>query len=420
MSAPSTPLINSTNNNSNNNNNNNNNNNTFVPLPLPSERKWLEINNNNKNSNNRNIINNTNENILYGDVSTQSEEYFDASNAKKICREIHTRRHLQLVESLKYVGKNGEAAFLRGSRFKGSGQWLAGQGGILFGKFGFRSRVEYQAALRMRLLLSPALSGVDAGNAVLCSCSKTVYLNHSPFHSLDCDCSQWYHKHRHDAVRDTLSKFLEQHSSIDETAYKIYIEPKVISPEVLQISQDEIEHDLPPLRRHLITLQQHRAESQEVVRADIGRFSCFEHILQYIDVAVVNPAAISYLALEDGIYEDQTTTDRRLLQSASVEALRNQGSGGTAHREIGKKAKYRGLLGDRVENQDFFVPFVVEATGRLGPAARKFIDSVLKETKTKGAKQMLIIKIGAVIARNNAMMALAWAKKNSPGGLFLN
>ena len=82
-----------------------------------------------------------------------------------------------------------------------------------------------------------------------------------------------------------------------------------------------------------------------------------------------------------------------------MDALRNQGSSGTAHREIGKKAKYRGLLGDRVENQDFFVPFVVEATGRLGPAARKFIDSVLKETKTKGAKQILIIKINYILQK---------------------
>jgi hypothetical protein len=62
--------------------------------------------------------------------------------------------------------------------------------------------------------------------------------------------------------------------------------------------------------------------------------------------------------------------------------------------------------------------FVVEATGRLGPAASKFLDKVMAEAKTKKGKQMFISQLGDVIARNNAMMALAWAKNLSPPSLI--
>ena len=54
----------------------------------------------------------------------------------------------------------------------------------------------------------------------------------------------------------------------------------------------------------------------------------------------------------------------------------------------------------------------------MGPAAREFIGAVLKESKTKGAKQNSVLKLGAVIARYNAMMALSWAKKFSPREVF--
>jgi hypothetical protein len=40
------------------------------------------------------------------------------------------------------------------------------------------------------------------------------------------------------------------------------------------------------------------------------------------------------------------------------------------------------------------------------------------EAKTKRGKQMFISQLGAVIARNNAMMALTWAKKLSPPSLI--
>ena len=73
-----------------------------------------------------------------------------------------------MLDSLQNSGRTTEATFFRGSKFKGSGRWLTGRGGVFYGKFSFRSNDEYKVALRTRLLLSPALSGVDVGSTILC------------------------------------------------------------------------------------------------------------------------------------------------------------------------------------------------------------------------------------------------------------
>jgi hypothetical protein len=72
-------------------------------------------------------------------------------------------------------------------------------------------------------------------------------------------------------------------------------------------------------------------------------------------------------------------------------AIRSQRSGGTAHCESKKKLRYQKLLGEHVDNTQHFVQsFVVEATGRLGPAASKFLDKVMK---TKKGKQMFLSQL---------------------------
>jgi hypothetical protein len=349
--------------------------------------------------------------LLASQDEFNEEQVFESINARQICREVNTRRHFEVLDSLQNSGRTTEATFFRGSKFKGSGRWLTGRGGVFYGKFSFRSNDEYKVALRTRLLLSPALSGVDVGSTILCSCGRNVLLDSSPFHALDCGCSQWYFKHRHDAVRDVLAEFLEQNSSEDPEAYKIYVEPKVVGNE--QVNQEEIEEALPENNNRMVSLIELRNRRHETVRADIGRYSRYSLITQYIDVAIVNSAAASYVALEQGdnYVGEIDGSDWRVEAGVAVGV---QGSGGTAHREKSKVERYRRILGDKVDNPDYFVPFVVEATGRLGPAASKMIVSVLKESRSKMAKQNFISQIGAAIARNNAMLSLTWAKKNSP------
>ena len=97
--------------------------------------------------------------------------------------------------------------------FKGSGCWLSGPGGAFYGRYSFRSPLEYTMSLRMRLLLPPASSDVCAPGPFLCSCGSTIDADESPFHCLDCSGSQFFNIHRHHAVRDTTIDLLNAVSS---------------------------------------------------------------------------------------------------------------------------------------------------------------------------------------------------------------
>ncbi len=122
---------------------------------------------------------------------------------------------------------------------------------------------------------------------------------------------------------------------------------------------------------------------------------------QYFDVVVVNPAAESYRvevsnSAIEGLHDESGT----VLQVSSV-ALQQ--------REAAKRALYRaGPLGRLADDPSCFVPFVVEATGRLGPAANETINSLLRNSKRSWVRSAFVAQLGAIIIRCNALMALRW------------
>lgn len=320
---------------------------------------------------------------------------FEFTNARAVCQEMQAYRSRLLVEYLSSDGdRPAEAVWYRQSCFKGSGRWLSGPGGCFFGRFAFTSHSQYRAALRMRLLLSPAPLGVGASRAALCSCGEHIDVVSMPFHALDCSNSNWYHIHRHNNVRDVVYEFLQEHCK-DAT---VFIEPPVEnSPSVSALPFPQ-----PPSTIRNWREQRNAERAGGTYRADIGVFTALRKC--FIDVAVCNPAAATYRALE-------SSAPNEALHAAVQSSLQHGGSGATAHREVGKRATYRHILGDGVDDIAIFVPFVVEATGQLGPAARAFLNLILANSPSPGAKSLLIAKIGAIIARNNALMAEAWAKK---------
>jgi hypothetical protein len=323
----------------------------------------------------------------------------EARNARAIKREISSRRAKEIVKTLHEQGRVAEATWFNSSQFKGSGRWLAGPGGQLYGKYAFRNSDEYVAALRMRLLLSPASSGVsDSRGAVTCKCGTLVDLKSRPFHALDCSESQWYHIHRHNAVRDTLEEFLKKYCS--ENDYIILKEPKVAPLMATDLIVSEAQIRSRSRNRIRQSVREFRLNGFDErrngdIRADLGILSVLRR--QYIDVVVVNPAAESYRRIHD----ETTDIQREALfgQSFAVE-----------HRLEAKKRRYRPLLGDTVDDPNFFVPFIVEATGKLGHHAEQLVHAVALEAGTSWARSLLINQIGATIARNNAMMAQAWMR----------
>ena len=103
--------------------------------------------------------------------------------------------------------------------------------------------------------------------------------------------------------------------------------------------------------------------------------------LTVFDVAVVDPAAPSYLAKGSDKKEDVAA----------------------GQREMDKRAGWQAIGG--VEGAHF-IPFVVEATGRLGPSALKFFNEKLISADGSHIAKLFLLKLNFTIARWNARMVL--------------
>ena len=97
------------------------------------------------------------------------------------------------------------------------------------------------------------------------------------------------------------------------------------------------------------------------------------------DVAIVDPAAPSYLAMESYKKED-------------VAAL---------HREKAKRDGWEAIGG--VEGATF-IPFVVEATGRMGPCALDYFNSNIVSEDGPHVAKIFLKKMSCTISRLNARM----------------
>jgi hypothetical protein len=168
-----------------------------------------------------------------------------------------------------------------------------------------------------------------------------------------------------------------------------------------------------------------RAAEGVALRADIGRFSALKR--QYIDVAVVNPSAASYQHETEG---STATAAAAVVPVVGLGVTEDGGNGignggnrgrmgqqnmesrAVREREMAKRAKYRRVLNVGVDDVESFVPFVVEATGRISNLGHRFLSSVAENfpRADRLAKSRLVWQIGAVIARYNAMLVLAWSR----------
>lgn len=336
--------------------------------------------------------------------------------ARTIAKGIISRRSHEMIEHYKNTGRVSQAQWLEASCFRGSGRWLAGPGGGMFyGVFGFRSPAEYRAAYRMRLLLPLAASAVVHGeNVVPCPrCTNVISHPNDPYHLLTCHGASWHNTHRHNWIRDLL------HGLITSTCSKQLL--KVVSIEPTMQAPDTWEN-LYPLQATVSgrtyggqqvpqapaqTFAEWRAarmanDAIGQFRADIGMHATSMK-RTYIDVSVVNPSAVRYQrhhAAEGPQPADGADNTRGGFKTSQALLIR----------EREKRDKYRAVLQGSVDDDSAFVPFVVEATGRLGPTATSFIRKLLDESKVYMAKSIFVCKLGAIIARYNAMMVLAWER----------
>ena len=164
-----------------------------------------------------------------------------------------------------------------------------------------RSPREFKMALRMRLLLPPASLDVGASGPILCSCGGDLIDPVAmPFHyCLDCASSQFFFIHRYNAVNDALIDLLE--STVSGNSLFVTVLPR--EPLVLPSSHPCNVAPVPstlllmPKAGMIISISQagDQLSSTTVTAASSnGTPGTLAPMLAYIDVAVANPAALTY------------------------------------------------------------------------------------------------------------------------------
>jgi hypothetical protein len=254
--------------------------------------------------------------------------------------------HKRVVQNLhmklfRLENKHAEAAWLVSSQYKNSGRWLAGRNNIFYGKFGLLGD-DFLEALRLRLLLPPILDDDLEINPRKCSCGHLCAVT-KPFHLLDCIHSKAFITGRHNKIRDLLFQFIKD----------CLPEGSVVQKEI-------------PFQITTTTM----------ITADIQYE--MDNNINYIDVTVANPASQSYLNM------GSTTT-------ADV---------ASKHKEQSKTRHYA-VLGNAVQTGRF-IPFALEATGRLGPAAIRFIERLAG--LRHDLRNRLIDQINVVMAHFNGQL----------------
>lgn len=221
---------------------------------------------------------------------------------------------------------------------------MSGRGGILYGRCEFKDP-EFVEALRIRLL-TPLFYPLQLfGRHRNCKCGKLIDLTADPRHLLDCDRGGWYITRRHDDVRDQLY----------ETIKRLHPEAILTLEPVLTAGEAN------PRRGDIKMVLGNR--------------------IRIIDVAICDPSAACYRD-HGSIREDLAAAKQKEQQ---------------------KEAKYAHI--PELLNTDTLVPFVVEATGRIGPKAWAFLEQLTTPANT-AALTSFVIQVGAIVNRFNGRQVL--------------
>jgi hypothetical protein len=252
------------------------------------------------------------------DVLSQPDE----KNIRKTVNNFHERTYTLLHNQMLLSGESASAAWFISSAFKYSGRWLSNKGAVHYGKYGFQTH-DFAEAVRLRLLLPPIMDDTQL-HQWKCTCGASELIK-IPFHLLNCINSQTYQISRHDLIVDLLEKLIKDCSSQSTVVHG----GATPSSSFLLTDGKRIVPDL------VVQLNQ-----QTVI----------------VDVGVCTPSGASYIS--EG-------SDREQGKAAAM----------LERAKIKKYRKVRGL----VESGNF-VPFIVEATGRLGDKASNYL-ALLTETR---------------------------------------
>ena len=262
-------------------------------------------------------------------------------------------------EAVKYTLRNERQwlAWYRSSIFRGSGRWLAGITDHLYGKFEFIDNELYELALRIRLL-----SGPDLQWDMCALCLGIPFHGEKALHHLNCRAGQDYWRRRHEEVCDLVAGFVKKMGLRPLLEYQLPPIQQAVSgtPTAAAIPQEGVSTEEGLGHTGVVEgpVQEPATEPvQTKHRADVFYYrttGTLQSVL--IDVTVANPSAPSYASAAPEEKDDATAIAR----------------------ETEKRRRY-----DQFKNVHEIVPFVVEATGRLGPTAIEWMKEISKKQKYK-------------------------------------
>jgi hypothetical protein len=219
---------------------------------------------------------------------------------------------------------------------------------------------EYREALRLRMLLPPHDDTVHLQRR----CTTCRNNDVPTFHALSCFCTSAQRISRHNLIRDSLKDYVK--AAVPDVV--IYSEPSVPNPL----------GGASPKKADLLL--------------QLGPRSV------YVDVSITNPAS---------------TTNINLHNTNPADAARAK--------ENRKFADYRRAYGP--DMTDSLVPFVLECTGRFGPQAAKFIDTISglltqlpgggvanPNEKVKASRRFFLKRVARILAAGNARAIMRYRK----------
>ena len=241
-------------------------------------------------------------------------------------------------------GRRGEAAHLVSASERGTTRCLCAKGGWDY-RVHFGAE-EYRAALGVRLLMNP----FPAAGSDSCRCSfPRIRYADMPLHALVCQCNQPPRNARHNQVRDYLFELVKR---LDPLA---------------DVQKERMVDD--------------GGDGGGGKRCEIWYRRAATVFV--IDVSVVEPCAISYVDKRSDLIEGVAARLQEKVKERHYEGCPCLAEGGGA----------------------VLIPFVVEATGRMGPQARDFFDLVTREHKMQGS--LFLDKMSATLARAAGRMICA-------------
>jgi len=276
----------------------------------------------------------------------------------KLVRKVYRDIGVSLRSMLRRQNRLPELAWFLSSDYSGSGKWLLSgtAGSFYYGHLRFQGE-EFRNALRLRCMVNPVPVQPSVAHLPSCACGtveKPVFLDEEPYHALDCQqgCVNKALTCRHHRVRDVLADVLVNYCGIDKNhVHREATVGRENGPAHLRRRADLVVN-LPGVRDNVL-----------------------------IDVAVVNPAARTYI--EKG--------------------RSHMRQGGASTCRANEKIDYYRRAGLTV------VPFVVEASGRLGYHATAFVKHVAEITHVnwRSLRTRFIQAAGIGIQRANGSAASA-------------